>query len=320
MNLKAISLGVVFASFMLSGCSSITILRTKEMKAIGDEIMVKNDSAYKALSAENDSLRVQLDSVKSQLDAAAVAQKRLQAEVALLSKRMSEESVRRDTRQEEITYRLDLLLGKSDKILAKKVVVSGAPAPVSMDSLEREAEKLVEAEAMFNTARSDYHRGEFKLAYNGFKQVYEQMKEGELAENSLYWMALCLIDVNQVDKAKKVFARMSEAFPDGQKTCPALFKLSFLYGEECDIDMQKQYLQKILSTKSCEKSAEFEQAAEMLQEILEKEDKKAAGEPVDACVPVVRESKMPSARVKPAEGSASEPTASTTAESTEASL
>jgi TolA-binding protein len=189
-----------------------------------------------------------------------------------------------------------------------------------MDSLEREAEKLVEAEAMFNTARSDYHRGEFKLAYNGFKQVYEQMKEGELAENSLYWMALCLIDVNQVDKAKKVFARMSDAFPDGQKTCPALFKLSSLYGEECDIDMQKQYLQKILSTKSCEKSAEFEQAAEMLQEILEKEDKKAAGEPVDACVPVVRESKMPSARVKPADGSASEPTASTTAESTEASL
>ena len=233
---------------------------------------------------------------------------------------MGDESERNDSRQEEIIYRLDMLLGKSDKILAKKVVVSGAPAPVSMDSLEREAEKLVEAEAMFNTARSDYHRGEFKLAYNGFKQVYEQMKEGELAENSLYWMALCLIDVNQVDKAKKVFARMSEAFPDGQKTCPALFKLSNLYGEECDIDMQKQYLQKILSTKSCEKSAEFEQAAEMLQEILEKEDKKAAGEPVDACVPVVRESKMPSARVKPAEGSASEPTASTTAESTEASL
>ena len=35
--------------------------------------------------------------------------------------------------------------------------------------------------------------------------------------------------------------------------------------------------------------AEFEQAAEMLQEILEKEDKKASGAPVDACVPVVRE-------------------------------
>ncbi len=318
--MKRILLTAGFAAMVLTGCSQMTVLRTQEMKAVGAEVQTSLDSAVQSLSAQNDSLRAELDSTKAMLDASALAQKRMQAEITMLSRRVSDESERNDSRQEEIIYRLDMLLGKSDKILAKKVVVSGAPAPVSMDSLEREAEKLVEAEAMFNTARSDYHRGEFKLAYNGFKQVYEQMKEGELAENSLYWMALCLIDVNQVDKAKKVFARMSDAFPDGQKTCPALFKLSSLYGEECDIDMQKQYLQKILSTKSCEKSAEFEQAAEMLQEILEKEDKKAAGEPVDACVPVVRESKMPSARVKPAEGSASEPTASTTAESTEASL
>jgi len=318
--MKRILLTAGFAAMVLTGCSQMTVLRTQEMKAVGAEVQTSLDSAVQSLSAQNDSLRAELDSTKAMLDASALAQKRMQAEITMLSRRVSDESERNDSRQEEIIYRLDMLLGKSDKILAKKVVVSGAPAPVSMDSLEREAEKLVEAEAMFNTARSDYHRGEFKLAYNGFKQVYEQMKEGELAENSLYWMALCLIDVNQVDKAKKVFARMSDAFPDGQKTCPALFKLSSLYGEECDIDMQKQYLQKILSTKSCEKSAEFEQAAEMLQEILEKEDKKAAGEPVDACVPVVRESKMSSARVKPAEGSASEPTASTTAESTEAAL
>ena len=310
--MKRILLTAGFAAMVLTGCSQMTLLRTQEMKAVGAEVQTSLDSAVQSLSAQNDSLRAELDSTKAMLDASALAQKRMQAEITMLSRRVSDESERNDSRQEEIIYRLDMLLGKSDKILAKKVVVSGAPAPVSMDSLEREAEKLVEAEAMFNTARSDYHRGEFKLAYNGFKQ--------ELAENSLYWMALCLIDVNQVDKAKKVFARMSDAFPDGQKTCPALFKLSSLYGEECDIDMQKQYLQKILSTKSCEKSAEFEQAAEMLQEILEKEDKKAAGEPVDACVPVVRESKMPSARVKPADGSASEPTASTTAESTEASL
>lgn len=284
--MKRILLIAGLTSLLFTGCSQLTVLRTQEMKAVGAEVQTSLDSVAIQLQAQNDSLRAEIMKI---LEESSLAQKRMQAEITMLSRRVADESERNDSRQEEIIYRLDMLLGKSDKILAKKVVVSGAPAPVSMDSLEREAEKLVEAEAMFNTARSDYHRGEFKLAYNGFKQVYEQMKEGELAENSLYWMALCLIDVNQVDKAKKVFARMSEAFPDGQKTCPALFKLSSLYGEECDINMQKQYLQKILSTKSCEKSAEFEQAAEMLQEILEKEDKKASGAPVDACVPVVRE-------------------------------
>ena len=160
MNLKSLSLGVVLASFVLSGCSSITMLRTKEMRAVGDDVIAKNDSSYKALSAENAALRAELDSVKAQLDAAAVAQKRLQAEVTVLSNRMSEETVRRDTRQEEIIYRLDLLLGKSDKILAKKVVVNNGVASAVMEP-DANAEKMIEAETMFNAAHSDYHRGEY---------------------------------------------------------------------------------------------------------------------------------------------------------------
>lgn len=307
--MKRLALGIAIVAVVLTGCSQVTMLRTQEMKAVGTEVQstVQKNASYtvETLSAQNDSLRAELDSAMARLDAASLAQKRMQAEITMLSRRVADESERNDSRQEEIMYRLDMLLGKSDKILAKKVVVSGAPAPVSMDSLEREAEKLVEAEAMFNTARSDYHRSEYKLAYSGFKQVYEQMKTGELAENSLYWMALCLIEVNQMDKAKKVFARMSEAFPDGQKTCPAMFKLANIYGDECDIDMQKQYLQKILSNKSCEVSGEFEQAAEMLQEILEKEDKVKEGAPVEACVP----KEVPQENAEPAAPAASDPAA-----------
>lgn len=268
MNFKAVTLGVALASFMLSGCSSITMLRTKEMKAVGDEIMVKNDSAYKALSAENDSLKAQLDSVKAQLDAAAVAQKRLQAEVTLLTNRMSEESVRRDTRQEEIIYRLDLLLGKSDKILAKKVVVSGGSASAVMES-DADAAKMVEAETMFNAAHSDYHRGEYKLAYNGFKQVYELVKKGEMAEGALYWMSLCLIEANQAAKAKTLLTNLVDSNPQGMKACAGMFKLASIYGKECDLERQKHYLQKIISSNTCVSTPELEQAALQLQAMLD---------------------------------------------------
>ena len=274
--MNKLAIGIVSIAFALVGCSKITMLRTEEMKAVGNDVQTGMqqglDSAVLKLSAENDSLRAEMDSLKAQLDASALVQKRMMAEVTMLSRRMGDESERNDSRQEEIIYRLDMLLGKSDKILAKKVVVSGAPAaPISMDSLEREAEKLVEAEAMFNTARSDYHRGEYKLAYAGFKQVYEQMKTGGLGENSLYWMALCLIDANQVEKAKKVFTSLADAFPEGQKVCTTMFKLAAIYSTEGNIDMQKQYLQKILNSKTCSTSGEFEQAAEILQEILEQE-------------------------------------------------
>jgi len=289
--MKRLAICLVVLTFALTGCSKITMLRTQEMQAVGNDVQVSVlsnlDTAVQELSMQNDSLRARIDSLQARLDAAALVEKRMMAEITMLSRRMGDESERNDSRQEEIMYRLDMLLGKSDKILAKKVVVSGAPAPMSMDSLEREAEKLVEAEAMFNTARSDYHRGEYKLAYAGFKQVYEQMKTGELGENSLYWMALCLIDANQIEKAKKVFASLAEAFPNGQKTCSTMFKLAAIYKTECNIDMQKQYLQKILNSKTCSASGEFEQAAEILQEILEMEEKKAAGEPVETCTVTV---------------------------------
>lgn len=292
-TMKRLAFGLVVA-FALVGCSQMTILRTEEMQNVGNSVQTtvvgKLDSSVHRLRSDNKALRKRVDSLRAELDASILVQKRMMAEITTLSRRVSDESERNDSRQEEIIYRLDMLLGKSDKILAKKVVVSGAPqTPMSLDSLEREAEKLVESEATFNTARSDFHSGEYKLAFKGFKQVYEQMKTGELAENSLYWMGLCLIEVNQLDKAKKIFANLSETFPDGAKACPALFKLANLYGEGCDIQSQKQYLQKVLSKKSCEKTGEFEQSAEILQEILEKEEKIAAGEKVDACIPVVRE-------------------------------
>lgn len=266
MRLKSVALGAVLASVVLSGCSSITVLRTKEMKAVGDEIMTKNDSAYSSLSAENAALRAELDSVKARLDAAALSQKRLQAEVTLLTKRMSDETVRRDTRQEEIIYRLDLLLGKSDKILAKKVVVSGNAASTVMDA---DVEKMVEAETMFNTAHSDYHRGEYKLAYNGFKQVYELVKKGEMAESALYWMSLCLIEANQAEKAKTLLTNLVDSNPQGLKACAGMFKLATLYGNECNLDRKKQYLQMIISNNACASTSELEQAALILQGMLD---------------------------------------------------
>ena len=268
MNLKTLSLSVVLASFVLSGCSSITMLRTKEMRAVGDDVIAKNDSSYKALSAENASLRAELDSVKALLEASAVAQKRLQAEVTVLSNRMSEETVRRDTRQEEIIYRLDLLLGKSDKILAKKVVVNNGVASAVMEP-DANAEKMIEAETMFNAAHSDYHRGEYKLAYNGFKQVYELVKKGEMAEGALYWMSLCLIEANQAAKAKTLLTNLVDSNPNGMKACAGMYKLATIYGNECNLDRKKQYLQMILSNNTCASTPELEQAALSLQEMLD---------------------------------------------------
>lgn len=258
--------------FLVTGCSHITMLRTEEIQEINDDVRSDLKKDIRQTNLRLDSLRKAYGLLEEKLAAQEQLLNRMKADLSILSNRMADESVRNDTRQEEIAYRLDLLLGKSDKILAKKVVVSGAPAaPVSLDSIERQANLLLEMETMFNTARADFLRGEYKIAFDGFKQVFEQMKTGEMAEESLYWMALCLTEAGQLDKAKVILNRLNNDFPDGAKTCITLFKLAGMAAAENDVSTQKQYLQVLLEKKQCMETNEFLQGAEMLEEILNAE-------------------------------------------------
>lgn len=254
----------------LCGCSSITMLRTSEIQEINDE--VREDLTQKIDESDAfviDSLRKQNEALEAKLAAQEQLLNRMKADLSILAARVADESVRNDSRQEEIMYRLDMLIGKSDKILAKKVVVSGAPAaPISADSVEAQAMLLAEMEAMYNTARADYSRGEYKIAFDGFKQVYEQMKTDEMAEESLYYMALCLMEVEQNEKAKILLNRLVSEFPEGRKLCTTTFKLAGLAVAEGDVATQKKHLQALLEKKQCMETNEFVQAAEMLEEIL----------------------------------------------------
>ena len=106
----------------------------------------------------------------------------------------------------------------------------------------------------------------------------------------------------QVEKAKKVFTSLADAFPEGQKVCTTMFKLAAIYSTEGNIDMQKQYLQKILNSKTCSTSGEFEQAAEILQEILEQETQAGpkAAEPSNGPEAAAPTAETPAADAQPA--------------------
>lgn len=263
--MKRLILGSIACLLALTSCSSITVLRTKEMKAVGDD--VKSD-VKKDMDASAEAYRAKIDSLNEVVDSLSLVQKRMNADLRMLSSRVAEMSDQSESRHEELLYRLDMLLGKSDKILSKKVVVNGQTVSGPADSATVSAENLQTLDSLFNTARADYHRGEVKLAYSEFKQIYEEAKAGQIASDALYWMGVCLADANQTDKAKTVFSREIKQFPDAPKTCSALFKLSNIASAEGDQPLQKQYLQKILGTRSCSDSNEFLQAAEILEMIL----------------------------------------------------
>jgi TolA-binding protein len=241
------------------------------MKAVGDDVKKDVQQVKQEVSASTDASKARIDSLEQVIDSLALVQKRMKVELSMLSSKIAEISDRNDSHHEELLYRLDLLLGKSDKILSKKVVVNGQTVEAPADSAAISAEKVQPLDSLFNTARADYHKGEVKLAYSEFKQIYEESKQGQIASDALYWMGVCLSDANQMDKAKTVFGRVVKAFPDSPKTCASLLKLSNIAASEGDLKTQKQYLQTILGTKGCSDSNEFLQAAEILETILNSE-------------------------------------------------
>jgi len=232
----------------LCSCSSITVLRTKEIKDA-----TSNSAAI--VNKRIDSLMLVIDSLKAEQSKNS---SRIKADVAELNSKIEEQGDKAETRMEEITFRLDKLLGAvQHKSLVTK---SAAKAAAAQESKEQNSEM----EALYNTSRADYLRGEYAVAYNGFKQIYESVKTGELAENALYWMAMCMLDAGKKENAETLFKTLLEKYPQSAKVCPVEFKLASMAEEAKNKATQKAWLQKLLGTAHCVSSNEFQRAADIL--------------------------------------------------------
>lgn len=273
MKLLVRTIGIGCVALALQGCSSVTVLRTSEMQRINDE---SSAMVLKQTTQQMDSLKRELDSLRATQER---MQRRLWADLSSLNNRVGDASEQSLVRQEEILYRLDLLMGASEKAI-KRVIIdkqraqgsSGAPAAsagsMADSAHEAHAEELLgnpELEELYATARSDFHRSEFKLAYEGFKKVFEKAKDGRYAENALYWMGLCLTEAQQQDKAVVLFQRVLDQFPRGTKACVVLWKLAQF--KEANPADQIPLLERLTASPQCRESNEVYKALELLDQI-----------------------------------------------------
>jgi TolA-binding protein len=222
------------------------MLRTKEIKDA-------TDSSAASVNKRIDSLMLAIDSLKMEQ---AKNLSRLKADFAELNSKVVDQGDKSEARMEEITFRLDKLLG----IVQQKSVVTKSAA----NSVAQPKEQNSEMEALYNASRADYLRGEYPVAYNGFKQIYESIKTGELAENALYWMSMCMLDAGKKENAETLFKTLLEKYPQSVKVCPVDFKLASMAEEAKNKAAQKAWLQKLLSTEHCVSSNEFQRAADIL--------------------------------------------------------
>jgi len=215
-------------------------MRTKEIRESTDKV-----------NARLDSLIYVIDSLQTR------NMSRSSADISELSSRVVALDEKTDIRMEEITFRLDRILG----IVQQKSVVTKSGAGEKGAEQERKSQEM---ETLYNASRSDYLRGEYPVAYNGFKQIYESLKTGEMAENALYWMGMCMLDAGRKDNAAILFKKLLEDYPKSAKVCTVNFKLASMAEEAGNKGEQKAFLQKLLGTAHCTNSNEFQRAAEIL--------------------------------------------------------
>jgi len=214
-------------------------MRTKEIREATDNVNVRLDSLIQVIDSLNRNIS------------------RSKADILELNSRIADQEEKSDVRMEEITFRLDRILG----IVQQRSVVTKSGAGEKSAEHERKSQEM---ESLYNASRSDYLRGEYAVAYNGFKQIYESLKTGEMAENSLYWMGMCMLDAGKKDNASILFKSLLENYPKSIKVCTVNFKLASMAEESGNKDGQKAYLQKLLGTEHCTTSNEFQRAAEIL--------------------------------------------------------
>lgn len=268
-------LGLLCLGLFLESCSSITVLRTEEIrKEVG------------GVQKQVDSLHAVIDS----LNQVQIAQnRRIQADLRMVLSALTEGNEKLAARLEENQYLLDRMSTKSSAAgvkvkLSPALQQQGAPvAPLvetivestsssatasSSSSVEPSSDGFdLEMEKAYSEARLHYNEQRYKEAFLGFKGVYEKNPIGPLAENALFWMASSYDQTNQGEKALKVFERSLSEFPDGKKLCSVLFQMGRIHGELKNHEDQRQTWQRLLDNATCAGSSEAFRASENIGKI-----------------------------------------------------
>jgi tol-pal system protein YbgF len=85
---------------------------------------------------------------------------------------------------------------------------------------------------VYNMARSDYLKGNFELAIEGFMIYKSQFPESPLADDALYWIGECYFSQEKYDEAVEHFNELILNYPGGDKIPAAYLKKGISLSEQ----------------------------------------------------------------------------------------
>jgi len=85
------------------------------------------------------------------------------------------------------------------------------------------------AMAAYQKALGQYRKGRYAAAVSAFRGFISSNGKHAYADNALYWLGECFYDLKQFRLAVKMFRRVVQEYPSGNKAPAALLKLGFSY-------------------------------------------------------------------------------------------
>ena len=160
--------------------------------------------------------------------------------------RMSLLAQRMDDTQANLTQRMDIL----NKKFSPEVSSSITPPPSDL----------------YRMAYSDYSRGKYDIAINGYRAYMDQYPDSELAGTAQYYLAECYFSKKQYDTAITEFDKLASKYPHNDFMPQAKFKKALSMIELDKPKDAKKILEYIIH--QYPKSPEAAQSQEKLKSIL----------------------------------------------------
>jgi tol-pal system protein YbgF len=126
---------------------------------------------------------------------------------------------------------------------------------------------------LYQAALSDYQRGKFDLAVQGFRAYLEQAPRGDVADTAQYYLGESLYSSKDYRNAIAEFERLVRDFPQSPQVPSALLKTGYAYYEVRDRAQGRRALRTLVEKYPTSKEAK------LAEERLRLEDRTGAGRP-----------------------------------------
>jgi tol-pal system protein YbgF len=107
---------------------------------------------------------------------------------------------------------------------------------------------LPDPEGLYNTAYTDFSKGNYALAIAGFQEYEKLFPESALADNALYWIGECYFSQAQYALAVAAFDDLLERYPKSDKAAACNLKKALAFLEQNQVGTGIVQLRHVIET------------------------------------------------------------------------